>query len=283
MKGKCYTAVLVSSLAILFASSRAYSSNLSNLSESAFSPCSDEGIITQPALQPDSDAVYTVRRGDSLIKIAQIFGTTPDAIKSANNLKGTKILIGQKLNIPVPRSLNPQIPSAADNEAIPASAQCFISSYSFGQADLSRIPDSDFQPRRLQLVQAGFKMLGVKYRWSGGSEKSGFDCSGLVKNLFAKFNIDLPHSSREQYKQGEKVDRDKLEVGDLVFFASGGKLPNHVGIYVGDNKFLHAARKARRVIISDLNKLWYDVRYLGARRVMDLWWDEPNPAEFQNN
>ena len=117
-------------------------------------------------------------------------------------------------------------------------------------------------------------MLGVRYRLSGGSEKSGFDCSGLVKRLFSKFDIELPRTSREQFMQGEKVDRDKLEIGDLVFFSSGGDQPTHVGVYVGNDKFLHAARKARQVIISDFNKIWYTMRYLGARRILDLWWDE---------
>jgi cell wall-associated NlpC family hydrolase len=131
---------------------------------------------------------------------------------------------------------------------------------------------------RVRLAKAGFDLIGVRYRRSGGSEKSGFDCSGLVKNLFSRFNIELPRSSREQYQQGERIDRESLEVGDLVFFSSGGTQPTHVGIYVGDNKMLHAALKAKRVIVSDLNSLWYKVRYLGARRVMNLW-GEDTPEE----
>jgi len=138
------------------------------------------------------------------------------------------------------------------------------------------------QPRRIRLVEAGFKLLGTKYRFGGYSEKYGFDCSGLVKNLFSKFTIDLPHSSREQFKCGENVDRDKLAEGDLVFFSSGGKQPNHVGIYVGNDQFIHAASKADKVIISDMNKLWYSMRYLGARRIMDLWWEDRDLTAVNN-
>jgi cell wall-associated NlpC family hydrolase len=129
--------------------------------------------------------------------------------------------------------------------------------------------NSEDQSVRHRLVEAGFQFLGVRYRFGSVSEQSGFDCSGLVKSVFSKFDIELPRTSREQFKQGEKVDRNNLKKGDLVFFSSGGKTPNHVGIYVGDNQFLHAARKARQVIVSDLNKIWYSMRYLGARRVIE--------------
>ena len=123
---------------------------------------------------------------------------------------------------------------------------------------------------------------GIRYRFSGNSEKTGLDCSALVKNLFSKFDIHLPRSSREQFKEGEKIDRDNLQAGDLVFFSSGGKTPTHVGIYLGNNKFLHAARKAKQVIVSDLNKFWYETRYLGARRIMNLWWEEPEASSDSN-
>ncbi len=209
--------------------------------------------------------IYIVRGGDCLIKIARAFNTTPQALMAANGLKGGKIKAGQELKIPValdavPKPEPPLVANAAASD------------------QQTQNQDAEEQPLRLRLVQAGFQMMGVRYRFSGMSEKSGLDCSGLVKTLFSKFNIELPRSSREQFKQGEKVDRDKLEAGDLVFFSSGGNSPTHVGIYVGNNKFLHAARKARQVIVSDLNKFWYTMRYLGARRIMDLWWEEPESA-----
>ncbi len=141
----------------------------------------------------------------------------------------------------------------------------------------------EVQPLRVRLASTGMGFLGVRYRWNGNSPMHGFDCSGLVKSLFDKFNISLPRSSREQYKVGEKIDKDKLEVGDLVFFSSRGKSPSHVGIYLGDNQFLHAARKARRVIISSLSGSWYAKRFLGARRLSDLWTEETVPAEAKSN
>jgi len=227
-----------------------------------------------------NDDTYVVRKGDSLHRIARIYKTTPRALMSTNGMQGTRLQIGQELRIPVSRTAPAKAvervveksPSLPESQPIPAvDAET-------GEPD----PAEGAEPRRLQIVKAGFEMVGVRYRYGGNSEKSGFDCSGLVKSLFSKVDIDLPRSSREQFRQGAKVDRDELEVGDLVFFSSGGKQPNHVGIYVGDNKFLHAARKARQVIVSDLNKLWYNVRYLGARRIADLWNDEPDPETHNN-
>jgi len=135
------------------------------------------------------------------------------------------------------------------------------------------------QPMRYQLASMGVGFIGVRYRRSGESEQSGFDCSGFVKSLFDKFEINLPRSSREQFKVGEKVDKDKLEVGDLVFFASRGKTPTHVGVYIGDNLFIHAAIAAKRVLVSNLAASWYSKRFLGARRFLDLWKDEPKPGD----
>jgi hypothetical protein len=67
------------------------------------------------------------------------------------------------------------------------------------------------------------------------------------------------------------VAKEDLQKGDLVFFSSSGKTPTHVGIYIGDNQFIHAASRSKKVVISDLGKTWYDFRYLGARRIVELW------------
>ena len=102
------------------------------------------------------------------------------------------------------------------------------------------------------------------------SERRGADCSGLVKMIFAKLHIELPRTSRDQIEAGEEVPMDRLETGDLVFFSSGGDTPSHVGVYMGNHQFLHAEKKAGRVIITDLSQPWYAKRFLGARRVVDV-------------
>jgi cell wall-associated NlpC family hydrolase len=213
---------------------------------------------------------YKVRKGDSLLKIAKSFHVSAKALKAANHFKGNRFQPGQTINVPVERAYRAEKPNSAKSQAMLAASQA-----SFRAAKPEPESSAEELPLRERLAEAGFQMLGIRYRFSGNSEKTGLDCSALVKNLFSKFNIQLPRSSREQFKEGEKVDRNNLKVGDLLFFSSGGKTPTHVGIYIGNNKFLHAARKAKQVIVSDLNKFWYETRYLGARRIMNLWWEEP--------
>ncbi len=268
MRGRSCIAVFIAILALLFISISGYAKTTVN---PAKTPAKDKkkirrNISQAPQLSPGQG--YLVRRGDNLTAIAHDFGPTPEAIKSANKLKSSRIIAGQLLTIPG---------APAAEEESPAGR---IRNETYMTAAEPEIPaaDSEASPARLRLVQAGFQLIGVRYRF-GGEGKSGFDCSGLVKSLFSKFNIELPRSSREQYQQGEKVSRDDLQMGDLVFFSSGGSQPTHVGIYVGNDRILHAARKARQVIVSDINKIWYKMRYLGARRVMDLWSDDPATQE----
>jgi cell wall-associated NlpC family hydrolase len=222
--------------------------------------------------QEKPEQIYVVQRGDSLFRIARNNQTTVKTIQVANGLKGSAIKAGQTLIIPGSLTVSAKEAPVAKSrtEKNAQLAEQYISQL----RSKNPVPETEEEPLRLRLVEAGFKMLGVRYKRSGGSEKTGFDCSGLVKNLFSQFDIDLPRTSKEQYKQGEAINRDELQIGDLVFFSSGGKRPTHVGIYVGDDQFLHAAIRAKKVIVSDLNKFWYTMRYLGARRIAELWWDE---------
>ena len=95
------------------------------------------------------------------------------------------------------------------------------------------------------------------------------DCSGLIKALFATLHVDLPRTSREQFHAGENVAVENLQAGDLLFFSSDGVTPDHVGLYLGDNRFVHAEKKAGHVILTDLHQPWYVKHFLGARRIVE--------------
>lgn len=124
-------------------------------------------------------------------------------------------------------------------------------------------------PIRDQLARAARHFLGMPYRWGGMSERRGMDCSGLVKALFATFHVNLPRTSREQFYAGKNVAVENLQAGDLLFFSSDGITPDHVGLYLGENRFVHAEKKARHVIITDLNQPLYAQHFFGARRVAE--------------
>jgi cell wall-associated NlpC family hydrolase len=126
------------------------------------------------------------------------------------------------------------------------------------------------RPIRDQLARAARHFLGLPYRWGGMSERHGMDCSGLVKALFATFHVNLPRTSREQFFAGKNVAVENLQAGDLLFFSSDGMTPDHVGLYLGENRFVHAEKKAGHVIITDLNQPWYVKHFLGARRVVNV-------------
>lgn len=122
------------------------------------------------------------------------------------------------------------------------------------------------------VLQRALSLLGTPYRWGGTSPDSGFDCSGLVGYVFRNaLGIELPRVSRDMAKTGELVaSRDSLAEGDLVFFAVRGSAVDHVGIYMGDGRFLHAPRTGRDVTVSSLESGYWASKFLEGRRVAGL-------------
>ena len=114
-------------------------------------------------------------------------------------------------------------------------------------------------------------LIGVNYRWGGSDPDTGLDCSGLVKYVFQQVTgVTLPHSSRELSRVGDKVRLTNLEPGDLVFFNTRRFAFSHVGIYLGENRFLHAPAPGREVEIATLDRSYWQKRFNGARRLVGI-------------
>lgn len=127
-------------------------------------------------------------------------------------------------------------------------------------------------PGRVQSVLSrALALLGTPYRWGGTSPEGGFDCSGLVGYVFRNaLGIELPRVSRDMAKTGELIaSKTQLTKGDLVFFGKSGTV-DHVGIYVGDGKFVHAPRTGRDVTVSTLETGYWGSKFLQGRRVAGI-------------
>lgn len=204
---------------------------------SAADPSSTSGTLTDPAsaagtVGQEPEILHSVARGDTLSSISRRYGVEVSAIRQVNNLSSDAISIGQILKIPVLTQPAPLTTSAAT-----------------GVRDVSE------------------RYLGVTYRF-GGASSDGLDCSGFVVIVFTELGIRLPRTSAQQFAFGQPVERTDLRLGDLVFFNTTGQGVSHVGIYLSDGEFIHAASNPGRVIKSRLEEKYYAQRYLGARRVM---------------
>jgi cell wall-associated NlpC family hydrolase len=122
--------------------------------------------------------------------------------------------------------------------------------------------------RPSELVVGALGLLGIAYRLGGNSPTSGFDCSGLVRYVFqTAAGLDLPRRAEEISRVGTKVDRSELRPGDLVFYKTLRKTFSHVGIYLGDNRFIHAPSSGGAVRVDDMTQSYWMARFNGARRI----------------
>ena len=118
-------------------------------------------------------------------------------------------------------------------------------------------------PKRYSIVKTAQKYLGVRYRF-GGTTPEGFDCSGYSSYVYKIHGMQLPHSAQQQYAKGRRIGIRKARPGDLVFFRISGWKISHVGIYLGDYRFIHAPSRGKTVCYDDVRKDYWRKRYAGT-------------------
>ena len=120
------------------------------------------------------------------------------------------------------------------------------------------------------LILKGLELVGINYRRGGTNPDSGVDCSGFVQIVFRDaVGLLLPRTAREQSQVGNVIDKTDLRPGDLVFFNTMRRAFSHVGIYLGNDQFLHAPRTGAEVRVEDMNQKYWIKRYNGARRIVE--------------
>jgi cell wall-associated NlpC family hydrolase len=144
-------------------------------------------------------------------------------------------------------------------------AACASAPDSSSRAGHDYAPRAD-QDTAIEAAELAKKMVGKPYRY-GGHSPSGFDCSGLVYYSFERVGVSVPRTTRSQLKAGVPVASKSLRVGDLVFFDQEGKKFSHVGIYIGNGRFVHAPSSGKHVRIDSLNQRYWRKHFVAARRI----------------
>lgn len=117
-----------------------------------------------------------------------------------------------------------------------------------------------------KLLKYSLSLIGTPYKYGGNSTKEGFDCSGLIVNIYKNvLGVNLPRTAKTLSLSSKKISKRKLRIGDLVFFNTNGYKFSHVGMYIGKNKFINAPSSKKTVRINNLNEPYYLKRFTGAR------------------
>jgi peptidoglycan DL-endopeptidase LytE len=253
------------------------------LNQTLIIPASKSGkaIKSRSSLVSRGEA-YTVKKGDTLAGISRTTGVSVAAIRELNGIRGSALKIGRRLALKkmpereiasaasreyARNGINPDLEMEEEEEAddplSPEEAWAEIEKRKQDSAALLGKWNNPDEPKLLVKVAMGF--MGAPYRL-GGSSVTGIDCSGFVKKIYQFFNIDLPRTAFEQSHVGMRIARSELTEGDLIFFNTRKRV-GHVGIYIGNNQFVHAASRKKGVRVDDLNTPYYDRHFIRAVRI----------------
>ena len=231
---------------------------------------------------------HVIKSGDSLYSIALKNNTTVDKLRKANGLKkGSTLKLGRTLTLPgskYSKSVKKKKIKMAKTKTKRSERKLArtLSSVKFKKMAKSSSKKSNkfsigdilfsgnSKQKSSNITKLAQKKLGRRYVWGATGKKNTFDCSGLTTYVCKKNGISIPRRAIQQSKHGKYVSRKDLKPGDLIFFDTSKRRKgyvNHVGIYLGNDKFIHASSAKKKVVITRLGKSFYSKRYKGARRV----------------
>jgi len=225
---------------------------------------------------------YSIKKGDTLTALARKHQTSVYKLRKANGMKKSDTLkIGKTLKVPhasttskivknTKKPSNKRLAASFSNlDTINLKTQKTVKKKNtYAISDIFASVDKNELDKCTRLTTDAKKKLGKKYVWGASGKGNTYDCSSFTKYVYGKNGIAIPRTSIMQSKHGTYIKRKDLQKGDLIFFDTSKKRKgyvNHVGIYLGDNKFIHASSAKKKVVVSNLSK-FYGQRYKGARR-----------------
>ena len=222
---------------------------------------------------------YTVKKGDTLSKIARKTHLPMRKIMALNDVDQRSLRVGQRLVLARKAKVSKESTYVTVNDELEDDIDDSLTDEDTG--DTSNISEQDESFRKEELlgkwnspdevqlfVKVATGFIGAPYRF-GGSSLKGIDCSSFVQKIYRIFDITLPRNAAQQSKVGISVTREKLTEGDLVFFHTNRSL-GHVGIYIGNNEFVHASSKGKVIRVDNLDAPYYQKRFQRAVRVKGL-------------
>ena len=189
-----------------------------------------------------------------------------------NRLRSTPLKVGQKLIVPRPKMIAAKAADSADTGESGGDEEEQADGRIGEQQDKEdpgvNIGNWNSPDERNLFIRVVKTFLGVPYRY-GGSTLKGIDCSAFVKRVYEIVDINLPRTAREQSQFGKWVKKNELEEGDLVFFKTR-RINDHVGIYIGNNEFVHLSSRSREAKVDNLEEPYFNKRFIRGVRVKEL-------------
>jgi len=210
---------------------------------------------------------YIVKKGDTIYKISRRFSIDLNELKDINHLETDLLKPGQKILLEANVEAEPKNYEAILSQSVQPDSGTHIED-NIKNISESKEPSLEELSIKERLILFAKKMLDIPYRF-GGSSLFGIDCSAYVQKVYSFIGINLPRSARAQFSEGNPVDMEELSIGDLVFFRTYASFPSHVGIYLGNNLFIHASSRDKKVTIDSLETPYYLKRFIGAKRLID--------------